>query len=109
MVTGLDLCERARQENISSEQSEPKLGTEHCSADVHAASSASSQTLPVSYGRPDVMKIIHNAIDKASNSQRILVLCCGPNSLMTQVRGAVVERLRSAGPELELHCEGFGW
>ncbi|KAI3546150.1 ferric reductase like transmembrane component [Colletotrichum filicis] len=65
--------------------------------------------IPVHYGRPDVAKIIQNAIDETPSGERVLVMGCGPESLMTQVRNTTARCIRTSGPAVELHCEQFGW
>ncbi|KAK1983493.1 ferric reductase like transmembrane component [Colletotrichum cereale] len=66
-------------------------------------------TIPINYGRADVAAIIRNAINDATPDQRVLVMGCGPDSLMTQVRNTTASCIRTSGPAVELHCEQFGW
>ncbi|KAK1850894.1 ferric reductase transmembrane component 5 [Colletotrichum chrysophilum] len=65
--------------------------------------------IPIHYGRPDVSKIITKAIEEAPANQRVLVMGCGPATLMTQVRNTTASHIRTSGPAVELHCEQFGW
>jgi hypothetical protein len=63
----------------------------------------------VKSGKPDVPALIRAEIEQTPVEQRILVLGCGPEGLMTQVRNTTAACIRSDGPGVELHCEQFGW
>ncbi|PNH40907.1 hypothetical protein VD0004_g6122 [Verticillium dahliae] len=65
--------------------------------------------IPITYARPDVSALINHAIAQTPSSQRLLVMGCGPEGLMTQVRNTTAESVRRKGPAVELHCEQFGW
>ncbi|KAL0942184.1 ferric reductase transmembrane component 5 [Colletotrichum truncatum] len=65
--------------------------------------------IPINYGRPDVSKIISKAIEETPSNQRVLIMGCGPESLMTQIRNTTALNIRTSGPAVELHCEQFGW
>ncbi|KAH7266621.1 ferric reductase NAD binding domain-containing protein [Fusarium solani] len=65
--------------------------------------------IPVMYGRPDVASLIHGAVDGVSSDKRVLVMGCGPRSLISTVRNVTAECITSDGPGVELHCEQFGW
>ncbi|KAF9882381.1 ferric reductase transmembrane component 5 [Colletotrichum karsti] len=65
--------------------------------------------IPINFGRPDVSKIITKAIEETPADQRVLVMGCGPETLMTQVRNTAAMHIRPSGPAVELHCEQFGW
>lgn len=60
-------------------------------------------------GKPDVSALIRTEIEETPVENRILVLGCGPDGLMTQVRNTTAACIRSDGPGVELHCEQFGW
>lgn len=60
-------------------------------------------------GKPDVAALIQAEIEQTPVEQRVLVLGCGPEGLMTQVRNTTAACIRSDGPGVELHCEQFGW
>ncbi|KAL7919814.1 ferric reductase NAD binding domain-containing protein [Trichoderma austrokoningii] len=60
-------------------------------------------------GKPDVPALIQAEIESTPVEQRVLVLGCGPEGLMTQVRNTTAACIRSDGPGVELHCEQFGW
>ena len=64
----------------------------------------------VRYGRPNVDELVRTHIDaaKAKARQRVLVACCGPDTLTDDVRATTVDCMRD-GPSVELHCEQFGW
>lgn len=65
--------------------------------------------LPVVYTRPDVSAILRSRITETPFEKRVLVLGCGPDKLMTEVRNTTAECIRGQGPSVELHCEQFGW
>ncbi|KAK2021010.1 ferric reductase like transmembrane component [Colletotrichum zoysiae] len=66
-------------------------------------------TIPINYGRADISAIIRTTINDASPNQRVLVMGCGPDSLMTEIRNTTASCIRTSGPAVELHCEQFGW
>lgn len=78
-----------------------------------AASSAAPpvylDTIPLAYERPDIVRLIREAVEDTPPTQRILVKGCGPDALMTAVRNTTAECIRTDGPGVELHCEQFGW
>lgn len=59
--------------------------------------------------RPDVGALLRRAIGETPSDQKVLVLGCGPDGLMTEVRNTTVDCIRTDGPGVELHCEQFGW
>lgn len=63
----------------------------------------------VKSGKPDVPALIRTEIEQTPVEQRVLILGCGPDGLMTQVRNTTAACIRSDGPGVELHCEQFGW
>ncbi|EHK45353.1 uncharacterized protein TrAtP1_003639 [Trichoderma atroviride] len=63
----------------------------------------------VKSGKPDIPALIRAEIEQTPVEQRVLVLGCGPEGLMTQVRNTTAACIRSDGPGVELHCEQFGW
>lgn len=69
----------------------------------------SIEGVPVLYSRPDVSAVIRGVVDTATPDQRVLVIGCGPDGLMAEVRNTTASLIRPAGPGLELHCEQFGW
>ncbi|TFB04152.1 Ferric reductase transmembrane component 4 [Trichoderma ghanense] len=76
---------------------------------------AAAETQPHAYssfirrGKPDMPSLIRTMIDETPAEQRVLVLGCGPDGLMAQVRNTTAACIRSDGPGVELHCEQFGW
>lgn len=65
--------------------------------------------IPILYGRPDVKSLIQTAIDDMTPDKRVLIMSCGPKTLITAVRNATAECVRVDGPGVELHCEQFEW
>lgn len=63
----------------------------------------------VLFGRPNVDSLIRGAVEDMSPGKRVLVMGCGPKTLVTAVRNATAECIRADGPGVELHCEQFGW
>ncbi|KAJ6789407.1 hypothetical protein PWT90_03637 [Aphanocladium album] len=64
---------------------------------------------PITWKRPDVPAMIRGVVTESARHQSVLVMGCGPSSLMTQVRNTTAECIRTDGPTVELHCEQFGW
>ncbi len=73
----------------------------------HAWDSTSS--LSAIPGRPDVQRLITEAVSKASPEERVVIAACGPDGLMFDVRRTAANCIRVNGPSVELHCEQFGW
>lgn len=65
--------------------------------------------IEIAYSRPDISGIIGDEIDATASDKRVLVMGCGPEGLMRQVRNTTAGRIRTTGPAVELHCEQFGW
>ncbi|KAK3196330.1 hypothetical protein K4F52_000711 [Lecanicillium sp. MT-2017a] len=79
-----------------------------------AVPSATSNTLnghdtPFTAGKPDISSMLREEIMKTSSEKHVLVLGCGPDKLMAQIRNTTASCIRADGPGLELHCEQFGW
>jgi len=66
-------------------------------------------SLTIQAGRPEVSKIIQDAIGSCAKHERIIIAACGPDSIMAVTRQTVVDNIKSDGPSVELHCEQFGW
>lgn len=65
--------------------------------------------VPVLHSRPDVSRVIRDAVESTPKNQRVLVIGCGPDGLMAEVRNTTASLIRPSGPGVELHCEQFGW
>ncbi|PHH81427.1 hypothetical protein CDD82_817 [Ophiocordyceps australis] len=62
---------------------------------------------PITCGRPDVTNIIHSAVGNTAADKRVLVLVCGPDSMMDEARAAVASCASPIGPTVHIHCEKF--
>ncbi|OLN82296.1 Ferric/cupric reductase transmembrane component 2-like protein 7 [Colletotrichum chlorophyti] len=65
--------------------------------------------IPIIHSRPDVGSMLRDMISQTPADQRVLVVGCGPDSLMEQVRNNTAYSIRGSGPAVTLHCEQFGW
>ena len=65
--------------------------------------------IDVQFTRPKIAGLLDEAFQGAVSSERVLVMACGPPGLRDQVRGSTAQRIQTAGPSVELHCESFGW
>ncbi|OAA50737.1 Ferric reductase-like transmembrane component [Cordyceps fumosorosea ARSEF 2679] len=65
--------------------------------------------IPITWKRPDVPGMIRGVVSGATRGQSVLVMGCGPSTLMRQVRNTAAGCIWSDGPTVELHCEEFGW
>lgn len=63
----------------------------------------------VTPGRPDTAMLIREEVSRTPGHHRVLISACGPNGLMRVVRKTAAGCIRGDGPEVELHCEQFGW
>ncbi|EEY18180.1 metalloreductase [Verticillium alfalfae VaMs.102] len=96
---------------------EPESPTSPCDTSAAGAPRPHQQStselhihgIPITYARPDISALIHHAIAQTPSSQRVLVMGCGPEGLMTEVRNTTAKSVRRKGPAVELHCEQFGW
>jgi NAD(P)H-flavin reductase len=69
----------------------------------------STATLNTTYGRPDVNSLIKDVVAKAQDGERVVIAACGPPGLMKTVRSTAASAIQLKGPNVELHCEAFGW
>ncbi|KAF4979832.1 hypothetical protein FZEAL_4048 [Fusarium zealandicum] len=65
--------------------------------------------IPIMYGRPDVAFLVCEAVQGVSADKRVLVMGCGPRTLISTVRNSTAGCIADNGPSVELHCEQFGW
>ncbi|KAM4065976.1 ferric reductase NAD binding domain-containing protein [Hirsutella rhossiliensis] len=94
--------------SVKSEKSMPSE-TETSATRVGHQRPANAHGVPITYERPNAGALVRAAIADTPASQRVLVLCCGPDELMTQVRNTTAQCIQPEGPGVELHCERFGW
>lgn len=83
--------------------------TPSCMGNCDAHQICLAGNLEITEDRPDVREVIGREVEGAGRTERILVLGCGPPSLMDDVRDAAAGCIRCEGPAVELHCEQFGW
>lgn len=110
--TDIDLAMDADLEKVRSIPSTPAQSehvTPSCTGNCGAHHLCLAGNLEITEDRPDVRKMIGSEIEAAGRTERILVLGCGPPSLMDDVRDAAAGCIRCEGPTVELHCEQFGW
>lgn len=109
---GMDMdADDADLEKIKSVPSTP-AHSEHvtaCNGNCGAHQICLAGNLDISEGRPDVREMIRREVESAGRTERILVIGCGPSSLMDDVRNATAASIQCEGPAVELHCEQFGW
>ena len=74
-----------------------------------ALDSQSIVDVPIIDGRPDIKSLVRTEIDATPSHNSVLVMGCGPNGLMTDLRNITASCIRTDGPAVELHCEQFGW
>jgi hypothetical protein len=60
-------------------------------------------------GRPDVVSLVKESIASTPSDKRVLVMGCGPKTLMSAVQNAVADAIMDNGAGVELHLEKFGW
>lgn len=74
-----------------------------------AAPPAHIHGIPIIYRRPTISSAITGAVGQCTDRESVLVLGCGPEGLMADVRRATAGCMSSGGPDVDLHCEKFGW
>jgi len=77
--------------------------------DAAVSMSASTTSLDLQPGRPDIQAIISQVIRSASADEAIIVAACGPKKMMVDARNAVAGLTRINGPSITIHTEQFGW
>ncbi|KAM5352189.1 hypothetical protein ACJ41O_004912 [Fusarium nematophilum] len=65
--------------------------------------------IPIMFGRPNIASLVRGAVEGVPAEKRVLVMGCGPPSLISSVRNVAAECITGDGPSVELHCEQFGW
>lgn len=108
----IDLAMDADLEKVRSIPSTPahlEHATPSCMGNCDAHQICLAGNLEITEDRPDVREVIGREVEGAGRTERILVLGCGPPSLMDDVRDAAAGCIRCEGPAVELHCEQFGW
>ncbi|WXC57469.1 hypothetical protein SNK03_003379 [Fusarium graminearum] len=61
------------------------------------------------FGRPDVTSLIKESIESTPSDKRVLVMGCGPKTLMSAVQNATADAIVDNRAGVELHLEKFGW
>ncbi|MBE3044665.1 hypothetical protein IMZ48_19310 [Candidatus Bathyarchaeota archaeon] len=95
-MVDLENAKTRRDSDASKGASQPGGVAEH----VHG--------IPIIYGRPPVPGIISAEVEQTGVGQKVLVLGCGPDGLMAEVRGVTARCITGRGPAVDLHCEKFG-
>lgn len=65
--------------------------------------------LPIHFGRPKVDDIVAQTIEAMDANSRVLVLGCGPPSLLQEVRQSTTCRMVPNSAGISLQFEQFGW
>ncbi|KAG5656270.1 hypothetical protein KAF25_004546 [Fusarium avenaceum] len=60
-------------------------------------------------GRPDVDFLVKELMENTPSNSRVLVMGCGPKTLMSTVQNATSGCIMDNGAGVELHLEQFGW
>ncbi|QBZ62162.1 hypothetical protein PoMZ_11038 [Pyricularia oryzae] len=107
--------QQKQQQNPATNAAQQQQRRQHGSYDAEARSytSSASSTAPLRHtvtpGRPPAEVLIRSAVEATPADQRVLVVACGPDSLMRAARDTAASCIRPDGPGVELHCEQFGW
>ncbi|TLS24666.1 hypothetical protein PpBr36_08121 [Pyricularia pennisetigena] len=107
--------EKQQRQSATSATKQQQQQQQHGSYDAEAryCTSSASSTAPLRHtvtpGRPPAEVLIRSAVEATPADQRVLVVACGPDSLMRAARDTAASCIRLDGPEVELHCEQFGW
>ncbi|KAI6379419.1 hypothetical protein MCOR25_002003 [Pyricularia grisea] len=76
-------------------------------AEAHSCTSSASSTTTIRHtvtpGRPPAEVLIRSAVEATPADQRVLVVACGPDSLMRAARDTAASCIRPDGPGVELH------
>ncbi|KAG9502828.1 hypothetical protein J7337_005662 [Fusarium musae] len=60
-------------------------------------------------GGPDVASLVKELIENTPSDKRVLVMGCGPRTLMSAVQNAAADCIVENRAGVELHLEQFGW
>jgi hypothetical protein len=100
---------KVRTKGLSEDPEKSGLGSEPVSPVQEQELGNSVQGVPILHSKPDISALIRAEIASTPSDQRVLVMGCGPERLMTEVRDITAKCIKPKGPGLELHCEQFGW
>ncbi|KAJ4125037.1 hypothetical protein NW768_009378 [Fusarium equiseti] len=73
------------------------------------AAHLSTSNTAIYSGRPDIASLIKESIESMPSDKRVLVMGCGPKTLMSAVQDATAGAIMDNGAGVELHLEKFGW
>jgi threonine dehydrogenase-like Zn-dependent dehydrogenase len=65
-------------------------------------------SVEVLQGRPNIAVIVRKVVGYTDRDERVIVMGCGPEGLMTGMRNAVASCVTLGRPIVELHAEAFG-
>ena len=71
-----------------------------------AAARSSSKDLPIYAGRPDLRRLVHQALSHGNNNERVAVITCGPKSLSQSLRREIAPWVKR-GRDVWFHDESF--
>ncbi|KAJ8123329.1 hypothetical protein O1611_g9620 [Lasiodiplodia mahajangana] len=77
---------------------------------ILAADDTTRESFPaVRHQKLNLEEIVLEAVRLAGKDQRVLVACCGPNRMASDVRNAVAQCMTAEAPSITLLSESFSW
>lgn len=76
---------------------------------ISSATAPPNDNLSITYQRPDVTGLVGAEISATPVADRILVVGCGPEGLMTPVRNVAAKSIQAGDRSIEVHLEQFRW
>ncbi|CEI66928.1 hypothetical protein FVEN_g8575 [Fusarium venenatum] len=90
-------------------RSSPDLEKDGISSPTSITTHSSQGDTVVFSGRPDVASLVKESTESTPSYKRVLVMGCGPKTLMSAVQNAAADAIMDNGAGVELHLEKFGW
>lgn len=102
----LDPEKEVMTQDNSNTRPSPDLGRD---GDPLSAAHLSTGNTAICSGRPDIASLIKESVESIPSDKRVLVMGCGPKTLMSAVQDATADAIMDNGAGVELHLEKFGW
>ncbi|RGP72302.1 hypothetical protein FSPOR_2809 [Fusarium sporotrichioides] len=94
---------------VTATGSSPDLEKDGISSPTSITVHPSSGDTIIFSGRPDIASLVKESVESTPSDKRVLVMGCGPKTLMSAVQNAAADAIMDNGAGVELHLEKFGW
>ncbi|GKU01628.1 ferric reductase transmembrane component [Fusarium langsethiae] len=94
---------------VTATRSSPDLEKDGIPSPTSTTVHPSSGDTVVFSGRLDIASLVKESVESTPSDKRVLVMGCGPKTLMSAVQNAAADAIMDNGAGVELHLEKFGW